>query len=97
LLLATSCSISLQPTHSTLQTYVPWRIKQSIHKQKVYNPMDNEGLKQNKKGKKASKAKNWLSKVLKHCKILKFQCTLACQNLYVIYMQHVVQESVLKN
>lgn len=51
--------------------------------------MDNEGLKQNKKGKRASKAKNWLSNVLKHCKILKFQCTLICQNLHVICMQHV--------
>jgi hypothetical protein len=64
LLLATTYSIILQPTHSTLQTYVPWRIKKCVHKQKAYDPMDNERLKQNKKGKRTSKAKNWLSKVL---------------------------------
>ncbi len=57
MLLATTCSIILQPTHSTLQTYVPWRIKKSIHKQNAYNPMENEGLKQNEKGKKDFKSK----------------------------------------
>jgi len=52
------------------------------------DPMDNEGLKQNKKGKRTSKAKNWLSKVLKHCKILKFQCTLTCMSKFTCLLTY---------
>jgi hypothetical protein len=39
---------------------------------RLTTPWTMKDLKQNKKGKWTSKVKNWLSKVLKYCKILKF-------------------------